>query len=183
MKTETIEQLLLGRPVPALPKGRQIVERLANAHPRIKHYLVRHVSQPTFHGDFGLGRIESEYAHLSALRTEQIEQALHRGGLACAVAAEESVTTPRLHFQVQVMNGLRASVSVGEILDLDGGSKRVHGCSVLLMVLVGAPFDVERIHSFMNQFKEFGPGHLQVVRLYDGLVDFLDQELATDFFP
>src|SRR5258708_37610218 len=121
-------------------KRRYVVERLANAHPRIKHHLVRHVSQPALHGDFGPGRIETEYAHLPALRTEQIEQTLHRGRLARAVAAEESVTPPGLHLQAQVMNGLRASVSVGEIIDLDDGSGRVHSCSILLMVFVCAPF-------------------------------------------
>src|SRR5712664_1163200 len=181
IKPETLEQLLLRLPVPALPKRRQVVERLANAHPGIKHHLVRHVSQPALHGDFGPGRIEAEYSHLPALRAQQIEQTLHRGRLARAVAPEKSVTSPGLHLQAQVVNGLRASVSVGEIFDLDGRSGRVHGCSILLMVFVGAPFVVEHSHSLMNQFKELGPGHLQRVCLYDGLVDLLDQELAPDF--
>ena len=49
------------------------------------------------------------------------------------------------------------------------------------MVFMGAPFVVEHIQSFMDQFEEFIAGHLQMVRLHDGLVDVLDQQLAPDF--
>jgi hypothetical protein len=51
----------------------------------------------------------------------------------------------------------------------------------LLVLFVGAPFVVEHIQSFMDQGEEFTTGHLQMVRLHDGLVDLLDQQLAPDF--
>ena len=79
------------------------------------------------------------------------------------------------------MHRLRAPVGVSEIFDLDGGSGRIHGRSILLMVFMGAPFVVEHIQSFLDQFEEFIAGHLQMVRLHDGLVDVLDQQLAPDF--
>jgi hypothetical protein len=50
------------------------------------------------------------------------------------------------------------------------------------MVFIGAPFVVENVHSLMNQLKKLGPGHLQMVRLHDGLVDLVDKKLAPDFF-
>src|SRR5881409_602728 len=110
-----------------LSKGREVIERLADAHPRIKRDLVRHVCEPALHRNFVFFRIETEYAHLPALRTEQIEQTLHRGGLACAVAAEESVTAAGLNRQVEVMDRLRALVGVAYVLEFDGWNWRAHG--------------------------------------------------------
>ena len=159
----------------------QVIEGLAHAHPRIECHLVRHVREAAFHLHFVLCRIETEHAHLPMPRAEQIEQALHGGRLARAVAPEECVTTTGLHAQAQVVHRLRAPVSVSEILDLDGGSERVHGRSILLRVFMGAPFVVQHIQSFMDQFEEFIAGHLQMVCLHNGLVDLFDQQLAPDF--
>ena len=50
-----------------------------------------------------------------------------------------------------------------------------------LWFFMGAPFVVEHIQSFMDQFQELIAGHLQMVRLHNGLVDLLDQQLAPDF--
>jgi len=49
------------------------------------------------------------------------------------------------------------------------------------MVFMGAPFVIEHIQPFMDQFQEFIARHLQMVRLHYGLVDLLDQQLAPDF--
>ena len=45
------------------------------------------------------------------------------------------------------MDRFGAAVGVGEIFDLDGGSGRSHSCSILLMVFIGAPFDVQHFYS------------------------------------
>src|SRR2546425_7754240 len=52
--------------------------------------------------------------------------------------------------------------------------------SNLLMIFMRAPFVVEHVHSFADQFEELGAGYLQMVRLHDGLVDLLGQQLAPD---
>ena len=119
---------------------------------------------------------------MTSLGTEEIQQALHRGGFAGPVAAKESVTSTGLHRQGQVIDGLRAPVGVGEVLNLDGRGRRGHfRSSLLLMVFTGSSFDVQYIHSFMQQFEEFITSYLQMVRLNDHLVDLRNQQLAPDF--
>ena len=76
------------------------------------------------------------------------------------------------------MHRLRAPVGVSEVFDLDGGSGRIHDGQSSFVVFMGAPFVVEHIQSFVDQFQEFIAGHLQMVRLHNGLVDVLDQQLA-----
>ena len=83
-------------PVPIGAKRSEVIQRLANAHPRIERHLVRHVGERALHLHFVLRRIEAEHAHLPALRTEQIQQTLHGGGLARAIAPEEPVTAAGL---------------------------------------------------------------------------------------
>src|SRR5256884_170750 len=106
------EQLLFRLPIPIRTKGSEVIQRLANTHPRIECHLVGYVREKPLHRDFLLCRIETEYPHLPALRAQQIEQTLHRGCLARAVATEKSVTSAGLHCKAQIMDGLRAPVGV-----------------------------------------------------------------------
>ena len=49
----------------------------------------------------------------------------------------------------------------GEVFDLQSRGSRVHGRSCLLRLdFIGAPFDVQHIHSFLDQFEELISGHL-----------------------
>lgn len=177
---ETLEQFLFRFVVPALTKRGQGIESLADTHPRIERQLVRHVGQPALDLHFYVGRIEAEDTHLAALGAEEIRQALHLGGLARVVAAEESLTPAGPHAKAQVMDGLRFAVGVGQIPDVDGWSGRVH-VSFLLMFFVGAALAFENLQAFLDQLHKFRAGHLQVMGHDNDLVNLFDEQLPPDF--
>src|SRR5436305_168224 len=107
------------------------MESFANGHTGIERDLVWYVGEEALNLNFMLGRIKIENADFSGLRTKQIEQTLHGGGLAGAVTAEESIAAPGLNGERQVVNGFIAAVSVGKIFDLNGWSGRGHCLFVL----------------------------------------------------
>src|SRR5262249_34020419 len=77
------------------------------------------VGETRFHRDFLFPRIQPEHADAAGLWTKQVEQAFDRGGFAGAVAAEETVTAPGAHGEIETMHGLDLSVAPGQLPDFD----------------------------------------------------------------
>lgn len=134
VEPEALQQAFLKIRIPARPEARQVVERLAHTHPRIKGHEVGHVGQAGLHGHFFPYRIQPEDPDGSPLRTQQVQQALEGGGLAGAIAAEEAVAAAPFHRQGQAVDRLGAVVAEAQVADLDRGD--AHG-SVGLGVRVG----------------------------------------------
>ena len=97
IELEALQQAFLEVRVPARSEARQVIERLAHAHPRIERDEVGHIGQAGLHGLFFTHRIQPEDPDRSLLRAQQVEQALERGGLAGTVAAEEAVAAASFH--------------------------------------------------------------------------------------
>src|SRR4051812_238300 len=103
-------------------EGGKIIERVAHGHPRIKRDGVWHIGDSRFHGNFIALRIESEYAHGTGHRAQQIEQTFYRGGFPRAVASKKSVATTGQHFEAEAIHGVLLAVTMMEIFDFDDGS-------------------------------------------------------------
>ena len=119
---EALQQAFLEIRVPARPEARQVIERLAHAHPRIERDEVGHIGQAGLHGLFFTHRIQPEDPDRSLLRAQQVEQALERGGLAGTVAAEEAVAAASFHGHGQAVNRFGSVVAEAQVADLDGRS-------------------------------------------------------------
>jgi hypothetical protein len=66
VEPKALEQFGFGLRVPLLTKRCQIIERLANTHPRVKCHLVGHIGQAPFHGDLIIAGIHTKYTDLAA---------------------------------------------------------------------------------------------------------------------
>src|SRR5436190_2405598 len=132
--------------IPLLPERRQIIERFANRHPRIERHLVGHVRQPSLYGHFIFYRVETEDANFPLLRTQQVQQALHRRGLARAIAPEQTVTASRPDREAQIAHGFGRAVGISKIVDLNGGNGGAH-TSVSLFSLARRLFSITAMRS------------------------------------
>src|SRR5687767_3742349 len=106
---ELIQERSLGLLIPAGAERREVVERRAYGHPRIKGDAVGHVGDARLDVDFVPRRVEAEHSHLAACRAQQVEQALDRRRLARAVPAEEAVAAAGLDAQVQAIDSVGAA--------------------------------------------------------------------------
>ncbi len=97
-----------------------VIQRLADAHPRIEGDEVWDVGEPGLHLGLAGTWIHAEHPHRSAVRPEQVEQAFDSLGLAGAVAAEEALALAGLDGEVETVQRLGAALAVGELPDFDG---------------------------------------------------------------
>ncbi len=134
IELEALEQIGFDVAVPMFAERREIFQRLAHGHPRIKRDHVRHIGEARFHRDFILARVEAEHARRAGIGPEQIQQAFDGGGFARAVAAEKAVAFAGAHVQAEAVDGVQLAVAAREVLDFDDGRWCSYEC---LSIVVG----------------------------------------------
>src|ERR1017187_10328090 len=120
IEPELAKQCAFGVVVPSRAKRREVVQRVANGHPRIERNVIRHVGEARLDGHFVTHRVGTKPLALAARGPQQTQQALDRRRLAGAVAPEEAVAAARLHAKTETVDGVSASVATHEVIDLDG---------------------------------------------------------------
>jgi hypothetical protein len=183
IESELGKERVLQFAVPVLAEAGLVIERLADIHPRVERDEVRDVGQAGLHRGFVASRIEPEDAHGSLGWSEEVEQALDGGRLAGAVAAEEPVALAGFHSEGESVQGFRATVSLDQALDLDGGS--VHGFAWKGTEsgaggAVGFLAFAESFEAFVEQGAEVVVADLQVVGCDDHGVQFSGEAVGSD---
>src|SRR5205823_6124740 len=122
IKPKLVQQPAFGVAVPMPAERCEVIECVPYAHPWIKRHVVGHVRQARLDGYFMACRVEPEDFHFPRGGPQQIQQALDRGRLARAVAAEKTITASRQNAKTQAVHGVRPAITADQVIDLDDRS-------------------------------------------------------------